>query len=158
VTVACGFAVVAAGLLLLLMVAQMKARRFFERPTLARNRLFDPLLTLLAYALIPGGFALAARGSRRAAAAGGTALALLWGYHRFIRSVRFQGWLLKRDYGALRRRHAGRPEKEILFELVSRRNPRWGDELIEQMVVDYPTIEELSRMIAKMERGFRGFR
>ena len=157
-TVAWGVAAVATGLLALLIGAQMKARRFFDRPTLARNRLFDPLLALIAWALILGGFALLARGSRRGAAAGVTALALLWGYHRFIRSVRFQGWLLKRDYGALRRSQAGRPEKEILFELVSRRNPRWGDELIEQMVLDYPTIDELSRMIAKMERGFRGFR
>jgi hypothetical protein len=157
-TVAAGFAVVAGGLLLLLIGAQMKDRRFFERPTIARNRLFDPLLALAAWALVLGGLGLVRLGSGRAAAACGAFLALLWAYRRFIRSVRFQGWLLKRDYAALRRSQAARSEKEILFELVSRRNPRWGDELIEQMVIDYPTIDELSGMIARMERGFRGFR
>ena len=75
-----------------------------------------------------------------------------------MRSASFQRWLLTRDYRELKRRKPGLPDKEIFCELVYRRNPRWGEELIEQMVIDHPDLESLSRMIARMERGFRGFR
>ncbi len=153
-----GIALVLAGLLASIVGTHLKARRYFDRPSLARNRLFDPLLAFLKWVLIVSGLVLVSRVSLRAAAAVTGLLAALWGYRRIIRGVRFQGWLLRRDYEALKRLKPGLPEREILCELAYRRNPRWGEELIEQMVIDYPTIDDLARMIARMERGFRGFR
>ena len=49
-------------------------------------------------------------------------------------------------------------DEEILFELAYRKHPRWGPELIEEMVRDYPTVESFARTLGRMERGFRGFR
>ena len=153
-----GFALLGAGLLTAIVALQMKSRRYFDRPAVARNRYFDPGLGLLKWMLSLGGLAVIGRASPRTALATGGALLLLTGYRCFIRSVRFQAWLLRADYERLRRARPGSPDSEILFELAVRRNPRWGEELIAQMVLDYPTFDELAPMIAKMERGFRGFR
>jgi len=46
----------------------------------------------------------------------------------------------------------------VLFELTYRKHPRWGPELIEQMVHDYPSIESFARMLSRMEQGYRGFK
>jgi hypothetical protein len=153
-----GFVAVLLGLLASLVAADFKARRYFDRPGLARNRLFDPVLSAAKWALLLAGLALLGRASRRSAVATAALLLVLWAYRRFVRSAGFQLWLLKRDYRELKRRKPGLPDREILCELVYRRNPRWGEELIEQMVIDHPDVESLSRMIARMERGFRGFR
>ncbi len=153
-----GFGLLAAGLLAAIAGVQMKSRRYFDRPALARNRRFDPLLSGVTWVLVLGGLALIGRASSVTALIVTLVLVLLWGYRRFIRSVRFQAWLLRKDYEDLRRRRPGLPESEILFELAIRRNPRWGEELIAQMVLDYPRFDDLAPMIAKMERGFRGFK
>ena len=153
-----GFALLAAGLLAAVVGFQMKARRYFDRPSLARNRWFDPLLAGVKWLLIVAGFALIGRASRATGILTAGVLGLLWAYRRFIRSIRFQAWLLRTDYEKLRKSRPGLPESEILFELASRRNPRWGEELIAQMVLDYPTFDAIAPMIAKMERGFRGFK
>ena len=46
--------------------------------------------------------------------------------------------------------------RDVLFELTMRRHPGWGEELIRQMVLDYPDFDDLARIIGGMERGFRG--
>ena len=153
-----GFTLVALGLLAALAGMQVRDLRFFDRPGVARNRLFDPLLALLKWVLLLGGLWRIAEASREVALATSVLLLFLWGYRRFVRSLAFQGWLLKRDFEALRRERPHTPHKEILYELTMRRHAAWGAELVEQMVEDYPTITGLARKIAQMERGFRGFR
>lgn len=146
------------GLLASLIAVDLKARRFYDRPAVARNRIFDPLFSLLRWGLLLGGLLLICKTSRPGAAVAGAVLFVLWGYRRFVRSLGFQRWLLERDYRRLKRRYPARSEREILYELAYARNPRWGEELIEQMVLDCPDIDSLARMIARMERGFRGFK
>jgi hypothetical protein len=151
-------ALIVLGLLAWVVGLHYKALRYFDRPGMARNPYFDPAVELLKWALLIGGLFLLARESPTAAVGTTAVLLLAWSYRRFIRSVLFQRWLLRRDFLAVRARRPDLADREILFSLVIRRHPRWGDELIEQMVVDYPTVEALARVVAKMERGFRGFR
>jgi hypothetical protein len=146
------------GLLAWLVGAHFKSLRFFDRPRLARNRLFDPLLAFLAWTLVAAGVVLITRAAPAAGALIALVLAGLWAYRRLIRSVPFQRRLLRRDLEALRRRHPGEADKVLLCRLVFSRHPGWGEELIEQMVFDYPAVDDLARMLAKMEKGFRGFR
>jgi len=153
-----GVSLVLLGLLGLLVSAHFKGLRYFDRPALARNALFDPVLDGLKWVLLVAGLVLLFRTSRTVFLAVAAVLALLWAYRRVIRSAAFQERLLRRDFVLLRR---GRPElsdEEILFELAYRKHPRWGAELLEQMVKDYPTVESFARMMSRMERGFRGFR
>lgn len=155
---AAGAVLLLLGLLGLLVRVHLRGRRFFDRPSAARHRMFDPLLHLLAWSVLAAG--VAALWSASPPVAAGAALVLLafWGYRRLVRSVAFQRRLLRRDFESLKRARPGVPEREILSQLAYRRNPRWGEELIQQMVIDYPDFEDLSRIIVMMERGFRGFR
>ena len=152
------YAALLLGLLCMLAATHMKGLRYFDRPTFARNALFDPALDLLKWILVAGGLLLLLRVSRPEFLLTATILAALWSYHRLVRSGPFQARLLRRDFAALRRSRPDLTDGEILFELAYRRHPRWGQELIEQMTRDYPTIESFAAMLARMERGFRGFR
>jgi len=157
-TPAAGLALLLLGLLAWLAGEHVKALRFFDRPALARRRLFDPLLSLARWTLTLAGLVLVGLASRRALVAVVLALAPLWGYRRYIRSASFQRRLLRRDFESLRREHPEAADREIFCRLVYRRHPRWGVELIEMMVADNPDLDSLARVMARMERGFRGFR
>ena len=63
-----------------------------------------------------------------------------------------------RDVERTRRVHPGLPERDLLVKAVLERHPAWGEELVSQMVLDYPEAADLARVVARMERGFRGFR
>ncbi|HET6278304.1 MAG TPA: hypothetical protein VFG08_05945 [Candidatus Polarisedimenticolia bacterium] len=155
---AAGVALILASLVAWVAGLHFRSRRYFDRPALARNALFDPIVATLHWLLLAAGLVVLARSSAQAAGAAAAILLAAWAYRRFIRSVLFRRWLLRRDVAAARRANPGLPERDILFRLVMERHPRWGEELIEQMVNDYPTVDQLARVIARMERGFRGFR
>jgi hypothetical protein len=138
-----GFCLIALALLAWLVVANMRERRFFDRPALARNRVFDPAVTVAGILLVIFGLA--------ALTALATALAILRG-----------GWRRRRlfllDVARVRRDFPDLAERDLLVRAVLIRHGRWGDELVEQMVHDYPAVPDLARVVARMERGFRGFR
>ncbi len=152
-----GIALLVLGLLGMVLSAHVKGLRYFDRPSVARNALFDPALDLVQWLLLLAGLVLLARASPGSfVAAAGTLLALGC-YRRFIRSARFQQRLLARDFAARRRDRPDLSDEQILFEIALRRHPRWGPELIDQMVRDCPTVESFARIMVRMERGFRGF-
>ncbi len=153
-----GLALLITGLLAMLAAVHFKGLRYFDRPSLARHAIFDAALDVLKWALVLGGLLLLLRASRPGFLAAAAVLLLVWSYRRVIRSDLFQERLLRRDFAVLRRSRPDASEEEILFELASRKHPRWGPELIDQMVRDYPTVESFARMMAGMERGFRGFK
>jgi hypothetical protein len=157
-TIALGLALVLFGLLAALAATHFKGLRYFDRPALGRNPFFDPALGALMWIFLATGLLVIGVASRPVLIAATAALVILWGYRRVIRSVPFQARLLKSDFEALRRQQPALPEDRVLYELACRRHPQWGEELIEQMVRDYPTIDAFAPMVARMERGFRGFK
>jgi len=158
VLIAAGLVVLMAGLLGALASIHFKGLRYFDRPALARHPLFDRVLGLARWILVLAGLGLLAIGSRFVFAIAGGLLALAWGWRRLVRSVPFQTRLLRRQCEAIRRRHRGAKEEDLLRLIAIQRHPEWGEELIDQMVRDYPSVETLSVMMVRMERGFRGFR
>lgn len=155
---AAGVAMILAGLLAWVVGLHFRARRYFDRPALARNRWFGPIVATLHWLLLAAGLLVLGRSSAPAAIAAAVVLLAGWGYRRFIRSVTCRRFMMRREFAAARRRSPGLPDREVLFRLVMERHPRWGEELIGQMVNDYPTVDQLAPMVAKMERGFRGVR
>jgi len=153
-----GYTLLFLGLFAMLAATHFRGLRYFDRPAPARNALFDPILAGLKWALLLWGLILLLRASPIVCFATTAALLVLWSYRRVIRSDAFQERLLRRDFAVLRRSRPDMSDGEILFELTYRKHPRWGPELIEQMVRDYPTIESFARMLSQMERGFRGFK
>ena len=152
-----GIIVVVLGLLGMVLSVHFKGLRYFDRPSVARHSWFDPALDLVKWLLLLAGLALLARASLASFFVAAGTLVVLGCYRRFIRSARFQQRLLARDCASLRRNRPELSDEEMLFEIALRRHPRWGPELIEQMVRDYPTVESFARIMVKMERGFRGF-
>jgi len=153
-----GLTLVLLGLLAMLAAIHFKGLRYFDRPALARNARFDPILDGVKWLLLLTGLGLLLRASPAAFFGTAVALLLLWSYRKAIRSARFQERLLRRDFAVLRRNRPGMSDGEILYDLAYRKHPRWGPELIEQMVRDYPTLESFARMLSRMERGYRGFK
>jgi hypothetical protein len=153
-----GFIALGLGLFGWLVWTHVRTGRYFDRPAIARHRFFDPVLAAASGVSVAAGLLLLWRSRRTAAVAAAAVLLLLWAYRRAIRGVAFQRWLLRRDYRALRRRHPDLEEKAILVRLVIGRHPAWGEELIEQMVIDYPNVDDIAVLLARMQRGFRGFR
>ena len=151
-----GLALLLLGLFAMLVAAHFKGLRYFDRPTLARNAIFDPVLDVLKWLFVAAGLVMLLRASGPAFVAAAIALLSLWSYRRFVRSRLFQERLLRRDFAVLRRSRPEMSDREILYELAYRKHARWGPELIEQMVDDYPTVEAFSRMMVRMERGYRG--
>lgn len=152
-----GFVLLLSGLLGFLASAHFKDLRYFDRPAAARTPWFDPALDVLKWLLLVAGLARIASVSVRAASVVAGLLLVFWGWKRFVRSAWLQERLLRREFTARRRDRPDLSDEAILFDLVSRRHPRWGPELIEQMVRDYPSVESFARIMTRMERGFRGF-
>ena len=153
-----GTALVASGLFLWLLGTHLRERRWFDRPDFARHPSFDPAVQWARWLLVLAGLLLAGRERPLIAALlGGTILAL-WALRVALRSVPWRRRRLRREYEALRRAHPGAEERAILVRLVIGRHPAWGEELAEQIALDYPRFEDLARIVTLMERGFRGFR
>jgi len=155
---AAGVALLLLGLFAMLLSRHIKDLRYFDRPSPARHPYFDPSLDLLKWLLLVAGLWVLWRASRPACLAALGALLALGACRRLIRSRFMQTRQMRREFAALKSERPGVSDGEILFELAYRRHARWGQELIEQMVKDYPTFEEFSRMMVRMERGFRGFK
>ena len=153
-----GAIVLLGGLLAWLLRTHYRARRYFDRPMVARNPVFDPAIAVTQWVLLAAGLLILARASLTSAVLAGGLLGVGAIYRAIIRSVAFQRYLLRRDFRSLRARRPDLANHDILLALVMERHPRWGEELIDQMVRDYPTVEALARIVAKMDRGFRGFR
>jgi len=145
------------GLLTGLLSAHIRELRYFDRPTAARNAWFDPTLRWVGWFMVAAGLGLTARASTGAAAGVAAILTLLWGWRRLLRSEFLQCRLMRSEFARLKRQRPERDDADILYDLAWRRHPRWGPELIEGMVKDYPTIDDFARIMTRMERGFRGF-
>jgi hypothetical protein len=74
------------------------------------------------------------------------------------RGTWFRRRAFRRDLEAARRANPGLQRRDQLVRAILVRHPRWGEELAAQMALDYPEADDLARVVARMERGFRGFR
>jgi hypothetical protein len=86
------------------------------------------------------------------------AVLLLWGWRAVVRSIAWRRRTLRRDLEQARRADPAAPPRDLLTRAVLVRHPEWGEELVAQMVLDYPDAARLAAVVARMERGFRGFR
>lgn len=141
-----------------LIATHLRERPWFERPDFARWRGFDAVLSLLRWGLFAWGVLLLATASRAAAALAVGLFVAGLGWRVVARSAALRRRAMRRSFDDLCRRHPGEPERELLVRLVLSTHPRWGEELVRQMVLDYPSVEQIAVVVARMEQGYRGFR
>jgi hypothetical protein len=132
--------------------------RWYDRPRFARVPGFDGALAVLRWLAFGAGLLLMWRASARAAAAASSLFLAAWAWRAMVRSHAWKRRLMRKDYDRLRRDRPGLEETDLLVQVVLLHHPAWGEELIAQMVLDYGTLDDLARVVARMERGFRGFR
>ena len=150
-----GPALLLVAFLLWLGATHLRERPYFERPGLARLRFFDPAILAATVAAFLGGLLLSTR--RSAIAVVGIVL-VAWGWRGVVRSAAWRRRTLGRDLERARAADPSAPPRDLLARAVLRRHPEWGEELVAQMVLDYPDPGRLASVVARMERGFRGFR
>jgi hypothetical protein len=120
--------------------------------------LFDPLVAGCAALLLVAGLSLT--WSRSPPAAGAVAALLIGAAvaRRIARGVWSRRRAFRRDLEAVRRGSPDLPRQDLLVRAILVRHPQWGEELAARMALDYPEAEDLARVVARMEMGFRGFR
>jgi hypothetical protein len=153
-----GAGICVAAFVVWLVATHVRERPWFERPDFARWRGFDAILTLLRWGLFAWGLFLLASLSMTAAAMAVGLFLLGLGWRLVARSAARRRRAMRRAFAELRLRHPGEPERELLVRLVLSTHPRWGEELVRQMVLDYPSVDEMAVVVARMEQGYRGFR
>lgn len=153
-----GVVLVGLALFLWLLGQHFREGRWFDRPSLARHRLFDPLLMVVGWSALAAGLALLWRAAPPAAVVTAMILLGLSGWRQAARSAVMRARSMRRRQSLLRATHPGLSERDALRRVVLERHPEWGEELVEQMILDYDTTEEMARVMTRMERGFRGFR
>lgn len=141
-----------------LVAAHVRERPWFERPDFARWRGFDLLLALLRWGLFGWGLALLATRAPWAAALAIALFLVALAWRLIARSAALKRRAMRKALADLRLRLPAEPEHELLVRLVLATHPRWGEELVRQMVIDFPTVDELAIVVARMEQGYRGFR
>lgn len=141
-----------------LVATHFRERAWFDRPGFARWRGFDALASLLRWVLFAAGLMALSSWSATAAAAALGLFLIGWGWRLVARSATLKRRAMRRALVHLREKHPGEPETELLVRLVLATHPRWGEELVRQMVLDSPDLDEMARVVARMEQGFRGFR
>lgn len=156
--VAFGVGLLLLGLLASVYRGHIAGVSYFNRPKFAQGRLYGPIVALAIGTCLLAGLWLIGRVSRPSMFATAALLLALWIYRRSIRSLRFQRWLLRRDFDRLKQERPSLTDQALLYELAHRRHPRWAQEMLEQMVADYPTLDDLGRILVLMERNVRGFK
>jgi hypothetical protein len=152
-----GLTLVGLSLFFWLVGQHFREGHWFDRPGVARHPLFDPLLAVARWAALAAGLALLWRASPPAAAVTAMLLLGLAGWRLVARSAKMRARSLGRRQSDLRAARPGLSQRDALRQAVLERHPEWGEELVDQMMLDYGTTDDMARVMTRMERGFRGF-
>jgi ABC-type dipeptide/oligopeptide/nickel transport system permease subunit len=152
-----GLVLVGVSLFLWLLRRHFREGRWFDRPRVARHQLFDPLLAVVGWSALAAGLGLLWRAAPPAALVTVALLLGLAGWRQLARSAIMRARSMRRRQSVLRAAHPGLSERDALRRVILERHPEWGEELVEQMMLDYGSTEEMARVMTRMERGFRGF-
>ena len=148
-----GLAGVVFSLLMGLWMQHVRERPVYKRPVFLIRPGFRLMwIPARAFLFLAGGLLLV-RASPPAAALLALLLAAAWSWKRYVGSRGHRRRMFRRAFDRERARDPSTADELILRRLLASLHPRWGEDLIEQIVADNPTPEGVADMVVRMERG-----
>ena len=147
-----GSLLILSGLLFALFQAHVQRLKAWDRPGFTRTRAYATLRRGAPWTLLLGGLVCLSLVSMRALL---TASAVLAGLGLWLLRVRSAGHALnrlRRDRAALTRRFPGASEADLRTRVLRAWHPEWPEEIVERAVADHEVLEDLVRMVVRMER------
>ncbi len=148
-----GLACLGTWLLMGLWMEHLRERPVYRRPTLLIHKSFWLLWSPGRWVLFGAGWILAGLSFPKTTAALAFSLLGLWSWKRYLQSRRHRRRMIREAFDRERARDPAAGDAQILQRIVASLHARWGEELIEQIVVDNPTPEAVADFVVRMERG-----
>lgn len=149
-----GWLMILAGLLVGLSGAHLVRRKAWDRPRWSLHPAFRRGWRPARWVLLGTGLALLGRASVRTLVVAAAVLAAMWAWLVWVRSARHALRRLRREARDLETRLPGTPRAELVLRIVSGWHPEWPPEVIRQIAEDNPALEDVARLVVRMERGW----
>ena len=146
-----GFMGLSAFLVLGLWWENVRERPVYERPPLLVHPFFRASFRALRGTLFLGGWFLAGRTFPRSTLLLAVLLLAAWAWRRYLRSRFHRRRMFRRAFEGERGRDPLATDHQVLQRILYSLHPRWGEELIEQIVKDNPSPEAVADMVVRME-------
>jgi hypothetical protein len=124
--------------------------RAWDRPRFALHPAYRRGFAPARRVVLATGLVLTARASPVAFTLVTLLLLALWGRLAWVRSELRTRWILDRELRRARAISPGAREPDLLYEVLARRHPEWGDELLRRIVEDHPSTAGLARTIVRI--------
>lgn len=152
--IALGTGFTSVGLLMGLLEVHYRRMPAWNRPRWVLGRVYARLWSPVRRCLVLAGPLVVAWDSVPLAAGIGLALLATATWLAWVRSERHSKRSFRRAFERLRAERPGESDRAILREMVRARHARWADDLLDRIVDDHPSPDDLARILHRMERAW----
>ncbi len=149
-----GALLIVTGLFLGLLDAHLARRKAWDRPGWALHPAFRRLWRPARWVLLGAGLLTVGTESVMALVVAAVLLVTMGAWLAWVRSPGHALGRLRREMGALEARDPTTTRKELVLRVVSGWHPEWPAEVVQQMVEENPALEDVSRLVVRMEKGW----
>lgn len=147
-----GSFLIVCALSLRLLHAHLRRQKAWDRPAFARSRAYATLRPAASWLLLSCGLLCIALFSLPALLSATAGLAALALYLRRVRSPEHALQRIERDRAGLAGKFPHAAEAELTARVLRSWHPEWPVEIVERVVQDHPALQDLARMVVRMER------
>lgn len=151
---ATGLVLLLAAGVLALVEAHLASLKAWDRPRIALGPAYGIAAKPARWLVLAASLVCLGRASFPALIAAALLLVAIFGWLAWVRSPSHALRRMRRDLTLLEAGQPGAPRKELVGRILSAWHPEWSPEVIQQMVEAHPALEDLTRFVARMERGW----
>jgi len=143
-----------AGLFTGLFSVHVARRKAWDRPRWTLHPAYGMAWPALRWVLLGAGIALLAVESRAALGVAVVLLSALGGWLAWVRSSRHALGRLRQEIAVLESRFPRTPRVDLATRVLAGWHPEWPPEVIRQLAEENPELEDVARLLVRMERGW----